>query len=302
MFRTLKDFLPSEILHFDAKMENYSTFRIGAKAKAYVEPRNRKELIKAVKVCKKLQLPYRVIGNASNILFSSKPINKVIISTRKQENLVLHQTTLKVDAGFNACKLILWCAQRGLSGLEHLYGIPATIGGMVINNAGAFDHQISDVVVSVDVLEGGRVKTLKKQELGFAYHYSELSKKDVTLLSVELELSRLAPSVIYSIIRKTISLRQEKQPAGFSAGSVFKKLTSGEAAARLIEDAGLKGLREGRAVVSQKHANFIINEGGATDRDVKLLIAKIKREVKNKFGQNLETEIEFIGEHDADYR
>ncbi len=292
----LEKFIPRAIISYGESMSEKTTFGIGGKVRAYVEPRTKKELIKAVKACEELSLRYKVIGGGSNLLFSSNNLDMVVISTRKMKGkITLHETTVRASAGVMAGELILWCAQHGLSGLEHLFGIPATIGGMAVNNAGAFSHQMSDVVESVMVLDGSVVKILSASELGFSYHHSNLMGSGLVVLAVEMKLERLASSVIYSIIKETISAREKSQPKGKGAGSVFKRC--GEVSAgKLIDSANLKGTREGGAEISEKHANFIINRGGATSNDVLKLIDKAEQEVYNKFGVRLEREIEYIGE------
>lgn len=301
--KQLIDFLPSNIIKFNQFLKDYTTFGVGGKVLAVLEPSNKKELIKCVKVCHKLKLKYQVIGNGSNILASSKNTRRVIITTRKMESAkIVKDDVLQVNAGAMISEVILWCAERGYSGLENLYGIPATIGGMVMMNAGAFGSQIFDNLISVEVLDSGVVKILKKEDIEFCHHFTSLLKTDKIILSVKLSLSRLAPSVIYSKCKQITLERNKKQPVGKSAGSVFRPTEENVPAGKLIDEAGLKGLRVGNAVISEKHANFILNLNKATDKDIKKLISVIQIAVKEQFGIKLKREIEYLGDRDDYYR
>ncbi len=297
MCEKLSEYLPKSILFLGESMAKHTTFNIGGEVAAYVEPRNKNELVKCVRVCEKLGAHYKVIGNASNLLFSSQKQDLVVISTRKMKaDFLLHGTTLKVSAGANINEVVLWCAERGLSGLENLFGIPATVGGMAIMNAGAFHHDMREVVESVEVLFEGKKRTLSKTEIGFEYRSTKLKNSKIIVLSVELSLKHLAPSVIYSIIKERVNERKEKHPLGHSAGCVFKFTSLNVPAGKLIDEAGLKGERVGGAVVSEKHGNFILNDGGASSSDVVELIEKIQARIEKCYGIKLEQEIEYVGE------
>ena len=297
--KQLYKLLPRKIIKENEPLKNYTTFNIGGETIALLEPRTKQELIKCVKACRALNVKWQVIGNGSNLLASSKKNNRVIIVTTKMQfKPRLHQSTLTVSSGTMVSQLVLWCAERGLSGLENLYGIPATIGGMVMMNAGAFGFEMSKVIENIEVFDGQRVKILPASAIEFSHHKTSLLKTNFVVLSVDLKVSRLAPSVIYSKIKEICLLRREKQPLGKSAGSVFRQVDSFLPAGLLIDKAGLKGAKVGGAVVSEKHANFIINEGFATDSDVKNLVLKIEKTVKEKFDIVLEREIEYIGDRD----
>lgn len=303
MYKKLEQYVPKEIIKYNEEMKNYSTFGIGGKVSAIIFPRNKRELIFSISACEKLRFKFQVVGNASNILFNSKSSRRVIITTRNMvDQIALHQTKVLVSAGKNINELILWCKDRGLSGLEGLYGIPATVGGMVMMNAGAFGCQIYDKLKSIEVYHNGKCLILDASKVEIGHHYTKLLKSKMIILSAEFCLERLASSVIASKIKEVITKRKEKQPQGKSAGSVFTALKDGTPAGKIIDDAGLKGLRVGGAVVSLKHANFIINDKNATSQDVKILSKKIIESVYEKYKVILKREIEYIGERDAYYR
>ncbi len=295
----LFEYLPAQIVKLNQELKDYTTFGVGGKVQAVLEPRNIKELIKCIKVCRKLKVRFQVIGNGSNLLASSKASRRVIITTRNMAmEPSLHKNILRVSAGAKLSEVILWCCERGLSGLENLFGIPATIGGIVVMNAGAFGMAVQDVLESVEVLDGSKVKIVSACNLTFAHHLSSLFNSNLIVLSASFKLARLAPSMLYAKVKEIAKQRSEKQPKGKSAGSIFKPTKQLVPAGKLIDEAGLKGCRVGGAVVSEKHANFIINDAGATDKDIKQLIGIIKKRVKECFGVNLVREVEYIGDRD----
>lgn len=295
--------LDKSIIEYNAEMKNYSTFGIGGKVLAVLKPRTKQELINSVKECKKLNKKYQVIGNGSNLLFSSKSTKRIFITTKYMyADYKVKDNLVTVSAGTMISEYISWCIDHGFSGLEELYGIPATIGGMVMMNAGAFNKQIFDKLESIEILSDNKVEIIKSSEIKHSHHYTELLKTNKIILSVTFRLERLAPSVIKSKCKEVIFQRNEKQPKGKSAGCVFRMAKNNEPAGLLIDKAGLKGLSVNSAVVSDKHANFIINTGYATDKDVKDLIKIIKEKIKEKYKINLKREIEYIGDRDEYYR
>ena len=280
--KELKQLLPKEITTFFVEMKDYSTIGIGGKVLALIKPRNIKELILSVKRCRKSGIKYQVVGNLSNVLLKSNYTRVIIITTRNMERqYFLNKTELVVSSGTYISELIEWCIDKGLSGLEELYGIPATIGGMVMMNAGAFNKQIFDNIVEIEILSKGKVKTIKKEDVVVGHHTTSLLKTDNIILSVKFKLERLAPSVIKSKCKEVVLRRLEKQPKEKSLGSVFLPTIDGVPAGLIIDKLGLKGLTIGGAKISEKHANFIINTLNATDADVKTLIKIINTNVKN---------------------
>jgi len=295
--------LDKSIIEYNTEIKNYSTFGIGGKVLAVIKPRNQKELIDSVKVCEKLKLKFQVIGNGSNILFKTKPTKRVFITTKFMlPDYKIKGDKIIVSAGTLFADFTSFLIEHGFSGLEELCGIPATIGGMVMMNAGAFGKQIFDYIESIDVLDFGKVKKLNKSEILCGHHYTNLLKTNKIVLSVTFKLERLAQSVVKSKCREISLQRNEKQPKGKSLGSVFRMTKNNIPAGLIIDRANLKGLKINDAIVSEKHANFIINLNKATDVDVKKLISLIKQKVKEKFNINLKREIEYIGERDGFYR
>ena len=300
--RKFEHLLPKEIIKRNEPISGYTTFGIGGKCSALLLPRNKKELVLSINACKLLKKKFQVIGNGSNILASSKDTRRVfIVTTNMEKDIVLHQNSVIVPSGMMIGEFILWCKDKGLSGLEGLFGIPATVGGAVMMNASAFGVAVFDVLESIEVYDDGKIKIINKEQIDFGHHTTSLLKSSVIILSVEFQLKRLAPSVIFSKVKEVIKKRQASQPKGKCAGCVFRA-ADGIPAGKIIDDAGLKGLRVGGAVVSDKHANFIINDGYATDQDVKQLIDQIQFELYTKQGITFEREIEYIGERDDYYR
>ena len=295
--------LDSAIVELNAEMKNYSTFGIGGKVLALIKPRDKQELIDAVNECERLKIRYQVIGNGSNILFNSKKKKMIIITTRFMRNeYKINKNIITVSAGTMFCEFINYLTKKGFSGLEELYGIPATIGGMVMMNAGAFNKQVFDYIESVEIFDCGKVDRLHKSQIEYGHHYTNLLKYNKIILSVAFKLESLDKDVIKSKCRDIALRRAEKQPKGKSLGSVFRPTKENTPAGLIIDSANLKGMKVNDAIVSQKHANFIINLGNATDKDVKKLIKIIKKEVKEKFNITLEREIEYIGERNDFYR
>ena len=300
--KQFEQYLPKEIIKKGAVLSSFTTFGIGGKCLAVLLPRNKRELIACVKACKVLNKRFQVLGNGSNILASSKNTRRVFIVTTNMEKVInLHETSVNVGAGTHISELILWCEEKGLSGLECLFGIPATIGGCVMMNAGAFGQETYDCLEAVEIYNEGKVQLIDKNNISYSHHKTSLLNSSAIVLSAEFNFKRLAPSVIRSKIKEVMQKRTLTQPKGKSAGCVFRA-SQGIPAGKLIDELGLKGLRVGGAVVSDIHANFIINDGGATDKDVKKLIEIIQLKLKEKTGFEFEREIEYIGDRDDYYR
>ena len=263
---------------------------------AIISPRSEKELVKAVKTLKKLGIRPKVVGACTNILFSENLSGVCLISTQELKGISVEYKNQLVEcfAGEKISSCYKECMQKGLSGFEKLVGIPGTIGGAVVMNAGAFGTQMKDVLVSVKVLlPSGRKKVFRVEDLNMIYRNSNLFESDKIVMSATFKLQLLAPSVIRSIAKDSVNQRNLSQPAGLSLGSVFKKVGV-ESAGMLIERAGLKGISIGGCKISEKHANFIINTGNATSKDFKQLVTHIQKTVKKKFNVLLEREVEYV--------
>ena len=275
----------------NALIKDYTTYKLAGVVKAIYFPDDISEL---KELLKNLQGKYKVIGNGSNLIISSK-YDGVLIKLEKFDKLSIDGTMVRAGCGYNLSKLSSECMKRGLSGLEFAFGIPATIGGAVCQNAGAYGKQMASVIQGVNVLdENYNILYLSLGDLKFGYRDSIFKHRKLICLEVFLKLKE---GNILDIKEKMVSnslLRREKQPLEYpSAGSVFRNppLMS---AGKLIEDAGLKGTKVGDAMVSLKHANFIVNLGKAKGEDVIELINLIKKTVYEKTGVLLECEQEII--------
>lgn len=241
-------------------------------------------------------MPFFVLGGGSNILFGDRGFDGIVVrlagdmSGYRFEGSVLH-----VGAGAHVPALVKESAERGLSGLECLAGVPGTIGGALVGNAGTRDEWIGEAVASVNVaLESGQIVPLDRRELSFSYRTSNLAGRPVT--GAVLNLKKGSKNDILNKLKERMLRRTQRQPAGtWNAGSVFRNPPD-DSAGRLIEACGLKGLAFGGAQVSEKHANFIVNAGSATAADVRSLVALVRQKVKEKFQVELTLEIKIVGE------
>ena len=280
----------------DEPMSKHTTFGVGGPADVYAVPSSADELVLAVQACRKLNVPYFILGRGSDLLVSDEGYRGVMIATEglagiesEGNDLICESGVTLKDAASKACEL-------GLTGLEFASGIPGSIGGACFMNAGAYEGCMADVLVSVDVLDSdGSLRTLGVDELELGYRASRIRNEGLVVLRARL---RLTPGDSQSIGEKIDDLtrrREEKQPLEYgSAGSTFKR-PEGYFAGKLIMDSGLKGYTVGGACVSQKHAGFVINKGGATAADVRAVIAHVQDEVERQFGVRLETEVLFVG-------
>lgn len=276
-------------------LKSRSTAHVGGTAILSAFPRNANSLCKLIEKLKKGNIKHCVIGNGSNVIFPDGIYDGVVIFSKKMKEVVFDGDFVTADCGVNLIYLSAICAQRGLSGLEFSCGIPASVGGAVYMNAGAHGGCISDVFENGKFyLPDGRIETLDNSEMTFSFRKSRATAEKFIVLSATFKLKKDEISNINSRIEKIKKVRAESQPIEFpSAGSVF--LPSGDMPAwKLIDGAGLRGYSVGGAMVSDKHAGFIINTGGATASDYLTLTELIKEKVKNIYGVDLQTEIIFI--------
>lgn len=278
-------------------MAEYTSFRIGGVADALLFPSSEDAFLKTLAYLREQKTPFRIIGNATNLLVSDRGFRGVIVTTRHIRSLSLSGFSVRAACGVPINVLCRRLADASLGGLESLYGIPGSVGGAVFMNAGAFGATVSDrlELVTVYDLENGKTVVLSKRECDFSYRKSIFKeKRNLVILSAAFEVSPAVCENIRERMRDALSVRMERHPTALpSAGSVFLK-TEGKSAGELIERAGLMGLRVGGAAVSLKHAGFIVNLGGATAEDVLSLIAYIKKQILEKYGITLETEIEYV--------
>ena len=296
---SIKSIVGESRVRTDEPMSNHTTFRIGGTADYFVMPSSIAELQSIVNLLKKSDIEYYVIGNGSNLLVGDRGFRGVIIqlSDEFSEVSYIDDVTVKVMSGMKLSRLGNQLADRGLAGFEFATGIPGTIGGAVRMNAGAYGGEIKDIIVSADVLDAdGNIITLDKAELELGYRTSCIIKRGYIVVSATFRLEKKDTDKIKEYIRELSVKRRTKQPLEYpSAGSTFKR-PEGYYAAKLIEEAGLKGLSAGDAQVSEKHAGFVINKGNATAKDVCVLTDKIMEEVMKKDGVKLELEVIKLGE------
>lgn len=281
----------------NVSLKKCTTYRVGGIAKFIVYPKNVNSLVKLIKYLKNKNIKYKILGNGSNLLFSDKEYDGVLIKlTEFNELEFIGKTKLKVGAGYNLIKLSLVTAKKGLTGLEFASGIPGTVGGSVFMNAGAYKSDMGYVVESVKVLTPDeKIINLENKEMDFHYRTSFLKKHpDYICLEVIIKLQKGKKEAIEALIKDRRERRLSSQPLEYpSAGSVFRN-PEGDFAGRLIEESGLKGKKLGGAMISSKHANFIVNYKNAKADDIKELIELAHSKVKEEYNIDLKIEQEFV--------
>ena len=276
-------------------MSRRTTFGIGGPA-LLIRPQNREQLQTAVALCRGAGQPPFILGRGSNLLVSDAGIARPVIQLGEGLSAVVRQgDTLRCGAGAALISVCLQAARAGLSGLEWAYGIPGSLGGGVYMNAGAYGGELKDVVAEVTYLdENGDFCTASGDALQFGYRHSVFQQRECCIVEAVLALAPGRESEIRAAMEDYMNRRREKQPLEYgSAGSTFKR-PAGNYASALVDQCGLKGLAVGGAEVSQKHAGFIINRGGATAAEVLQLIAEVQRTVREKTGYELECEVKYV--------
>ena len=281
----------------NVSLSKYTTYRVGGIALAMVYPKSVKKLVSLIKLLNGSKIKYKVIGNGSNLLFSDKNFDGVIIKLTELTNIkFLSYNKIRVEAGYSLPKLSLLVAKKGLAGLEFASGIPGTVGGAIFMNAGAYKSDMGYIVQSVRVLTPDcKIITFENREMDFHYRSSFLQKHpEYICLDAVIKLKKGDKELLDEVIKERRARRIESQPLEYpSAGSVFRN-PEGNFAGKLIEDLGLKGYRIGGAMVSEKHANFIINYDNATSDDIKNLIDYVHDRVMDEYNIDLKIEQEFV--------
>ncbi|MBM7561968.1 UDP-N-acetylmuramate dehydrogenase [Fusibacter tunisiensis] len=278
-------------------MSNHTSFKIGGPAKAILLPETPDQILKAIEVLKAHDAPYLIMGNGSNILVEDEGIDAFVIKISDQMSSVsIEDTVVVAEAGVLLSTLSKKIQSAALKGFEFASGIPGTLGGAVFMNAGAYDGEMKDVVKWVDVITPeGIIKRIEGKEMQFAYRNSIVREKGYIILRCALEFEYGDPLIIKEITDELTHKRVSRQPLEYpSAGSVFKR-PPGFFAGKLIEDAGLRGLRHGDAQVSDKHCGFVVNRGKATFSEVMELIKVVQKVVKDTFDVELEREVRIFG-------
>ena len=284
-------------IYENVSISKYTTYRVGGICRVMAYPTDVSELIKLLKLLKSRNIKYKILGNGSNLLFSDKEYDGFLIKLNSFDTLTfLGNNKVKVGAGYSLIKLSLMAAKKGLTGLEFASGIPGTVGGAVFMNAGAYKSDMGYVVETVKVLTPNlEIINLENKEMNFHYRSSFLqTHRDYVCLEVILKLNVGKREAIEDVIRERRERRVASQPLEYpSAGSVFRN-PEGGFAGQLIEESGLKGMTKGGAMISDKHANFVINYKDATSSDIKYLIDLAHDTVLEKYNVDMKIEQEFV--------
>ena len=298
--KEIRQVIPEDRVLLDEPMSKHTSFRIGGPASALVIAGDETELSKVLKICSDVNAEHILIGNGSNFLVADEGYPGIMICLGGVFDEITidaeDDTRVRVGAAKLLSRTSAFLTEHGLAGFEFASGIPGSIGGAVFMNAGAYGGEMKDVVVSVRVMEkdGSAVREIPGADMDFSYRHSMAEDTGVIVLSAVLRLTKDEPGAIAARVSELQTKRNAKQPVNYpSAGSTFKRPKVGYAAA-LIDEAGLKGYRVGGAMVSEKHAGFVINAGGATAEDVLAVMRHIREEVYRNSGIMLEPEVRLI--------
>ena len=294
----LNNVIGKDSILIDEPMSRHTTFRVGGPADFFVTPKVKEEVRDVIRICKEAGMPYYIIGNGSNLLVSDAGYRGVIVQIYKEMNEVKVEGDLvKAQAGALLSGIAAKALGAELSGFEFASGIPGTIGGACVMNAGAYGGEMKDVLESVTVLTGeGKIIELGRNELELGYRTSVIAKKGYIVLGAVLKLERGDGEKIKTYMDELKEKRVTKQPLEYpSAGSTFKR-PEGYFAGKLIEDAGLRGFQVGGAQVSEKHCGFVINRDHATAADIMELMRQVQIRVKENSGVDLEPEVKRLGD------
>ena len=293
--------LQKDKILFDEPMKKYTTFKIGGPAECLIKIETIEELKEVLKLVKENNIPLTILGNGSNVLISDEGIKGItlIIKIEKlniKENNKDNKIDIAIGAGEKVGKVARIFLKENITGFEELSGIPGTFGGAVRMNAGAHGKEMKDIVKKVTCLtKEGKIIELSNEEMKFEYRRSILKEKDYIVVEIEIELEKGNYEEIKEKMDKYLNFRKEKQPLEYpNAGSTFKR-GNDFITAQLIDQAGLKGYSVGDAEVSTKHSGFIINKGEAKAKDVLKLVTHIKKTIEEKYGKEIELEIEIVG-------
>ena len=293
----LKQFILEHQIRYDEPMKNHTSFRVGGKAQILLLPANIAQLTKAIKLCITCEIPYIIMGNGSNLLVSDNGIEGVVIKTSECLNEIkVYDTVIYCEAGVLLSRLSNVALNHGLEGLEFAAGIPGTLGGAVVMNAGAYGGEMKQVITETGYIDKtGSLQVVKGDAHRFGYRSSRFQGSNNVITYSKFQLKHGDAQDIKAKIQDYNQRRKDKQPIEMpSAGSVFRR-PQGYYAGKLIEDCGLKGYQIGGAKVSEKHCGFIVNCGNATAKDVIDLIGHIKSAVYERFGVVLQTEVKVVG-------
>ena len=283
---------------YNEEMKNHTTFKIGGPVDVMIIPTNEEEIIDCIRFLRENNIDFLIMGNGSNLLVKDGGIRGVLVKLAKEfSNIKVKDTTMGCEAGALLSTVSNLALKHGLKNFEFASGIPGTIGGAITMNAGAYGGEMKDVVKKVRVLDrNNEVKVYTNEEMDFRYRNSRVVEDGLIVLGIELKLKKGEYDRIKEVIDDLTYKRTSKQPLEYpSGGSTFKR-PEGYYAGKLIDDSGLRGLRHGGAMVSEKHCGFIINRDNATCKDVLHLISVIQKIVMDKYGVELQREIRLLGE------
>mgnify|MGYP003104438092 FL=1 len=298
IIKRLEQTVESDQFLREEPMKKHITFRVGGPAACFLTPSTKEQIREILHICQEEKTPYFILGNGSNLLVSDQGFDGVVLQVYKNMNqMAVEGDHLRVQAGALLSATARKALEAGLTGMEFAAGIPGTMGGAAVMNAGAYGGEMKDILESVTVLTPeGEQKELKNEELQLGYRTSVVKEKGYIVLEAVLSLKKGDPEAIKSRMDELKEQRVTKQPLEYpSAGSTFKR-PEGYFAGKLIQDAGLRGYQVGGAQVSEKHCGFVINKENATAKDVVDLIHDVQRIVYEKFQVQLETEVKFLGE------
>ncbi len=306
-YRELTKIVPAERVKLDEPLKNHTSIHLGGPAEYYVTPETPEQLRKILFLTTGQEVDCYILGNGTNVIFSDKGYKGVVVKMGPPQDLISildgeeeGTGVIRVGAGASLARVAMQAAEAGLAGMEFAAGIPGTVGGALLMNAGAYGGEMKDVVKDVLVINSmGRYENYTCRQLRYGYRYSILQEDTNVIVGATLVLHRGDKEEILARIADLNNRRREKQPLEYpSAGSTFKR-PEGYYAGKLIEDAGLKGYRVGDMMISEKHAGFMINVGEGTTRDAVQLIMDVQDRVEEKFGVFLEPEVRIVGYHEV---
>lgn len=290
--------VPEEDILLNEPMSKHTTFRVGGEASCFVRISEAGQLAVLMPYLREVEVPYFILGNGSNLLVGDKGYNGVILQIgSKMNGIHVEDTHIRAGAGVLLSQLAKCAQENGLTGLEFASGIPGTLGGSVVMNAGAYGGEMKQVIELVKVMnENGEILEIRGEEMEFGYRTSIIKDRPFIVLEAILNLQHGDQEIIAVKMEELARQRKEKQPLEYaSAGSTFKR-PEGYFAGKLIMDAGLRGYSIGGARVSEKHCGFVVNTGRASAADVAEVIREVQEKVKDKFEVMLETEVIFLGD------
>ena len=298
----MMDILENYLQHFcgadnvkrDEPLSRWTTFRVGGPARYFVLVEQKNTLQRLIRALEYLEYPYFILGLGANVLASDRGFDGVVIKLNFK-NIEHNDVFVYADAGAKLGAVVNYARDHALTGLEWATGIPATVGGGVYMNCGAFDHSLSDVIVMVDVIQDGEIKTLTANQLDFGYRHSLFMETPAVIIGAYFRLAHGQTDTIAAKMQD-ISAKRRRHPHEPSAGSVFKRPKDGFYVGRVVEELGLAGYTVGGAQVSPQHCNFIVNTGNATCDDILQVLYHVQDTVEKATGVLLETEIIFVGD------